>query len=212
MTKTLDDLLIELDSLIDLQIQFGKQLVETHALYPFDIFCTAILNRSVNIIRGYTLLIRDNNFIAAAPLVRIQLDSLLRFYSVFLVDENIDNYALRIISGEQINKLKDRNGKRMHDSHLCAVYSSLPGKEWIKQVYKAGSGFIHLSNCVTSSATKIQNDEKRTIKMTVGKHDTFIPYDQKYGSAIFMLQITAELVELMDKWRMQKQSYSSKTK
>jgi hypothetical protein len=48
--------------------------------------------------------------------------------------------------------------------------------------------------------------------MTIGKHDSFIPSDQKNGSAIFMLKITAELIELMERWRMQKQSYSSKTK
>jgi hypothetical protein len=212
MKDKLNDSLILLEQKIDSQIEFGKKLVETHALYTFDIFCTATLNRSINILRGYISLMRDNNFIAAAPLVRVHLDSLLRFYSTFLVDEDIDKYALRIIGGEQINKIKDRKGKLMRDSHLCAEFSSLPGKEWVNQVYKAGSGFIHLSNTATSSATTIRNEDNHTISMTIGKHDSFIPSDQKNGSAIFMLKITAELIELMERWRMQKQSYSSKTK
>lgn len=210
MNNEIDFLLKELDKSIDLQIQFGKKLVETHGLYTFDLFCTAVLNRSVNIIRGYTTLMRDNNFIAAAPLVRIQLDSLLRFYSTFLVDENIDEYALRIIRGEQINKIKDRNGGNMNDGHLCALYSSLPGKQWIKQVYEAGSSYIHLSNSATQSATMLNNDEERKINMTIGKHDSFISDEQKYGSAFYMLKITEELIEQMDKWRKQKQTYSQK--
>jgi hypothetical protein len=135
---------------------------------------------------------------------------LLRFYSTFLVNENIDKYALRIISGEQINKIKDRNGKKMQDGYLCALYSSLPGKHWIKQVYDAGSSYIHLSNSATQSASSINNIEERIINMTIGKHDSFIPDDQKYGSAFYMLKITEELVEQMDKWQKQKQSYSQK--
>lgn len=210
MKLDLNDILIQLDNSIDIQIKFGKNLVETHGLFTFDLFCTSVLNRSVNIIRGYTTLMRDNNFIAAAPLVRVQLDSLLRFYSTFLVDENIDKYALRIIRGEQINKIKDRNGKKMHDSHLCAEYSSLPGKKWVKQVYEAGSSHIHLSNSATQSASTINNEQERIINMTIGKHDSFIPDEQKYGSAFFMLKITEELIEQMDKWRKQKQTYSQK--
>lgn len=210
MKNEIDFLLKELDKSIDPQIQFGKKLVETHGLYTFDLFCTAVLNRSVNIIRGYTALMRDNNFIAAAPLVRVQLDSLLRFYSTFLVDENIDKYALRIIGGEQINKIKDRKGKKMHDSYLCAEYSSIPGKQWVKQVYEAGSSHIHLSNSATQSASTINNEKDRIINMTIGKHDSFIPNEQKHGSAFFMLKITEELIEQMDKWRKQKQTYSQK--
>lgn len=207
MEPRIEKLLTELDNSIDPQIQFGKNLAETHALYPFDMFCTATINRSVNIIRGYTSLMRENNFIAAAPLVRIHLDSLLRFYSVFLVNEDIDQYALSIIRGEQINKIKDRKGNKMTDSYLCKIYSEIPGNSWVKGVYDAGSSFIHLSNSATQSATSIKDETERIITMTIGKHDSFISNDQKFGSAFFMLKITSDLNELMQKWLTQKKTY-----
>jgi hypothetical protein len=94
----------------------------------------------------------------------------------------------------------------MNDGYLCKTYSGIPGNSWVKQVYDAGSSFIHLSNGATQSATSIKDETERIITMTIGKHDSFISNDQKFGSAFFMLKITSDLNELMQKWLTQKKN------
>src|SRR6516162_1393286 len=55
------------------------------AVYPVDLLANAVINRSINLLRGYCDLVEKRNFICAAALLRLQLDNCLRFSAVFLV-------------------------------------------------------------------------------------------------------------------------------
>jgi len=143
---TLEEILTDIDKSVEELITLGKETAETHALYTYDLFCSAVLNRSVNILRSFNTLIRDRNFIAAAPFVRIHLDSLLRLYASTLISYNVDEFAVKVIAGKQISNLKDRHGNKMRDNYLAREISKIEGLEWIQDVYKTGSGHIHFSN------------------------------------------------------------------
>jgi len=207
---TLEEILTDIDESIEELIILGKETAETHALYAYDLFCTAILNRTVNILRGFTSLMRDKNFIAAAPLVRVHLDSLLRLYASHLVSYNIDEFASKVIGGKQISNLKDKDGNLMRDGYLAKKLSQQAGKEWILDVYKAGSGHIHFSNYVTKGSSKIHNEEEKTIISTIGKHDEFISIDEKLGAAIRVNQISMNIAALITLWKKQKSEYKNK--
>ena len=194
------------ESIQDL-INLGKATAETHALYTYDLFCTAILNRSVNILRGFTLLMRSRNFIAAAPLVRVHLDTLLRLYASTLVPYNIDDFARKVLRGKQISDLKDRDGNKMRDGYLAKKISELDGLNWIYDVYKAGSGHIHFSSSAMFSSTKISSEDERIITGTIGKHDEFISENEKLGAAIRMHEISTQIVALVYLWKKQKEGY-----
>jgi hypothetical protein len=208
--KTLEPILENIDSSIDELIKLGKEATDTHAFYTFDLYNIGILNRTVNLIRGFTSLMRDKNFIAAAPLVRIHLDSLLRLYAATLVSYNIDEFALKIIGGKQISNLKDREGNYMKDGYLARQFAIHCGEDWIIEVYKAGSGHIHFSNAATKSAIRIKSESDRIMLCTIGKHDEFISENEKIGAAIRFHQISVFIASLVTRWMEQKQKYKTK--
>jgi hypothetical protein len=68
----------------------GELVLSAHRgdLYGFDLLAVATLNPSMCLLRGFCDLIASENFIAAAPLLRMQLDNCLRFYAGWLVSES----------------------------------------------------------------------------------------------------------------------------
>jgi|GEM_PF-2846940 hypothetical protein len=62
---TKEQLLTEIDNKAKAIIKMGKQLTSiTPNVETFDFLLTSALNRTVNISKAYTSLIRENNFIA----------------------------------------------------------------------------------------------------------------------------------------------------
>lgn len=103
----------------------------------------AATKRSLALADGFEAMIRDRNFHAAAPMVRMQLDTALRISALGFVDDP-HVYADAIMKGVSPRKLKDDTGKLMTDHQLQVRLSAkFP---WISEIYKRASGFIHLSD------------------------------------------------------------------
>ena len=67
-----EDLLQEIDNKTNAMLKLGKQLVAiTPKLESIDILLISIVNRTVNLNTAFTSLIRSNNFITGAPLVKV---------------------------------------------------------------------------------------------------------------------------------------------
>ena len=60
---------------------------------------------------------KARNFLAAAPLIRLQLDSCLRLYAAWLV-ENPHEFAHKVLRRERVDKLKNQDGKFLRDHYL----------------------------------------------------------------------------------------------
>ena len=67
-------------------------------LYPFDILVVATLNRSLCLLKGFIELIQARNFVAAAPLIRLQLDNSLRLSAATLVSDPHE-FAMNVLKG-----------------------------------------------------------------------------------------------------------------
>jgi len=170
---TKEQLLTEIDNKSKAIINMGKQL---NAISPqmetFDFLLIAALNRTVNISKAYTTLIRDNNFIAAAPLVRINIDTLLRLYASIISEFDRNTFASKVMGGELIKKMKLNGTKKdLRDDTLYLELSKIEGMEWVEDIYKAGSSFIHLEKSHIFSSLKIADDKERIVNMTIGFHD-----------------------------------------
>src|SRR5688572_21176414 len=76
-------------------------------MFIFDQFAIATLNRAVAISSAFRTLVTDFNMVAAGALVRIHLDTALRYFASHLVDD-WDAFAESVIRGEPINKMIDR--------------------------------------------------------------------------------------------------------
>jgi len=125
--------------LLDMGLAIGKAY--GGAFYGLDFFAYAVLKRSLAIIAGFSTLLRARNFVCAAALVRLHLDTLLRFAAGTLVDDP-HKFATAILKGEHVRKLRDNKGKLMTDQYLVSCLSGQ--NPWIRRVYNATSGYVHL--------------------------------------------------------------------
>ena len=113
----LDECIKRLHSRIELHHVAAGFLFKTHKKATHgQVYVAAALHRSISLVRGFCALIPDN-YISAASLVRLQLDSTLRFSALSFVADPED-FAKKVSSGERINKLEDREGERMTDAYL----------------------------------------------------------------------------------------------
>jgi len=155
-------------------LKLGKAMMEAYegATYPVDLFALGAIKRTISTIAGFKLLVESLNMVCARTLLRTQVDTALRFYSVFIVDDP-HSYSLKILSGKQINHIKDSSGKQMRDAYL--VEKLTEEYPWISTVYKNLSGYIHLSdNHIFSSVQKV-DDGTRSIEFAIQEKDTKFP-------------------------------------
>jgi hypothetical protein len=151
-----------------------------------QVFVAAALNRSIFLVRGFCTLIHDN-YIGAAPLVRLQLDSTLRFLSLSLVADPED-FAERVSSGEQINKLKDRDGERMTDAYLVKKLNER--YRGMDQCYADGSGYVHFSDAHLFHVCSTTEDGK--FRLQIGG-DLGVT-DENRKDAVFMMDQATRLL------------------
>ena len=83
-------------------------------LFALDLLAAATVKRSMSLCSGFALLVRSVNYTSAAAILRLQLDSCLRFYAAFIV-EKPHEFATEVLRGTPIRKLKDKNGAVMTD-------------------------------------------------------------------------------------------------
>ena len=167
------------------------------ALFPLDMLAVGVINRSLSLITGFTNLIRQGNYIAAAHLARPHLDNYLRFSAAWLVSEPHD-FAMKVMGGTRIDKLKDRAGRNLRDRYLVEIASiEYP---WMENVYEQTSGFIHLSKKHVFTSTILKDKEERTVEFRVGKEDKYVADESRIEAVECMIEITNCIIRLLDGW------------
>ena len=185
----------ELKGSVQLHHDYTKFLLEINH-YPLDYLAVAVLNRSLSLISGFCTLIENENFVAAMALVRLQLDNCLRFSAIWLT-ENPQEFAMQIIGGTKVEKIKDRDGNLMRDSYLRdKMNKEYP---WVTSVYNHTSGYIHLSNRHISSAMR-PGAEDHTVEIKVGIKDQFVTADEYLEAIGAVTEITQILLGYVNHW------------
>ncbi|PIK71490.1 hypothetical protein CS379_19020, partial [Methylobacterium frigidaeris] len=146
----------------------GRQI--THA----DFFGIGVARRSMALSAGFRTLVEAKNGIAAVPLVRIHLDTVLRLYAAYFVKDH-HQFCYDVFQGMQVDRMKDDDGNLMKDGYLRdRVAKSNP---WIVEVYKKTSGAVHFSNRHIFEAVRPKNDEENAeigdFSMFIGSEDVF---------------------------------------
>ena len=69
-------------------LRLGKEMFEAFggAMYGMDLLAAGALNRSKAHIAGFSTLIKAKNLICSGALLRLQLDTAMRFFAAFLVE------------------------------------------------------------------------------------------------------------------------------
>lgn len=130
-----------------------------------DFVLMGFIKRSIDLVEGFTILLDDWNLVCAAPIVRMQLDSLLRLNYLSKLDNPYD-ISKRLFSGDQFDKIKDKDGKNLTDKYL----REFAGKEfpWIADVYYETSKHIHFSNKHFFMSICNIDEEKHQIYIAIG--------------------------------------------
>ncbi len=161
--------------------------------YSADLIMFGILNRNLGLLRAMPALINERNIHALAPLLRVQLDGLLRLHAYRIVD-SIDDLARHVIEGNSLRKFKDREGKDLTDRRLVDTLKD--ELSWVEPMYETLSGWVHLSESHVFSAVGTGKTEG-AIVVAVGSQED-IP-DQLFLEATDAIQAihcsTAELLE-----------------
>jgi hypothetical protein len=140
--------------------------------FTLDFLAIATLNRSLCLVAGFCTLIESKNIVAAAPLLRMQLDNCLRFSAAWIVDKPHE-FASQVLGGVPIRKLKDRAGRPMTDRYLLERLAvQYP---WLTSVYEHSSGYVHLSEKHIFNTLRIKSDSERIVEMKISERDEVVP-------------------------------------
>ena len=109
------------------------------SLFTEDLFFCASLDRCMNLIDGFVVMLRKRNLTCVGALLRLQMDNCMRSYAAFIAK---DKQAVIncIISGEQINKQVSKDGVKMSDGYLKSELSKIDTR--FANVYKQASGYV----------------------------------------------------------------------
>jgi hypothetical protein len=112
------------------------------ALYPIDLFLVAATGRSYSLVDGLLDAFDRWNLIVGGPILRMQLDTLVRV-SYVARTPNADSIVLHVIGGGQFRRFRDTEGKRLSDARL--IEHARDSHPWVAAVYEATSGWVHFS-------------------------------------------------------------------
>jgi hypothetical protein len=189
-SSAVQDALAALTPLLDRHREVASAMlsVDDGHLYSLDILAMAAVNRSMAHIAGFRQMVEAWNFICAASILRLQLDTALRFAAAWLAP---DPHALahEVLKGTSIRAQKDRTGHRMTDAYLVSVLAK--DDPWIPNVYKQTSGYIHLSEKhIFNSVTKVGDDGAFEMKMSP---DDVVITDDLYIESVRAFQAASEV-------------------
>lgn len=189
-------------------IQSSKRIIEAgnQKLFGLDLFSGAVNNRAISLIKGFVSLAKDNNYICAIPLIRMQLDNGLRFYASTLVKDS-NKFFSHYLDGKAIRDYKDVDNKRLTDSYLSKKLEVLfPG---VRKLYEETSGHIHLSDHHLFATTKTSKEkDDRKIQVRIGSYDIY-SLDSKIDFVSTMIEVSKLVLIVVEQWKHEKIRLSS---
>jgi hypothetical protein len=203
MSPDLESKLKEFDTIEGALLEAAMNLMRAYggAVYPLDLLANAAIKRAMALNSAFSMLLRADNFLAAAHIVRLQLDSALRLSAAWIVDD-CHKFAGEVLKGISIRDQKDRTGKRMTDRYLVSVLAK--EEPWISKVYDATSGYIHLSEKHIFN-TLSPSDKPDTVTIEISAKSGPVPDESKLEAVLAMMAINRVLLRYLAGWHRTKE-------
>jgi len=170
-----------------------------HDFYTTDFLVFAVTKRTLSMGRAFLAMIAIPNFGVAAALLRMQLDTALRFSAMALV-ESPTKFASDILGDLRIDKMRSRTGQRLTDRYLVQRLSASASAPWIERVYEETSGFIHLSGRHMYQTFESLNETDRTVKFVMSAEDVSRPPSAYIEIVTAFDATTGLIVSLLTSW------------
>ena len=195
--------LAEVEADEESMIKLAAEMFRAHdgEFYLFDLLAASALNRSVALSSGFRKMIRANNLICAGALVRLELDTAIRFFAGFIVDQPHE-FAFKVLEGNRISWMKDRDGNSMTDRNLLVKLAR--EYPWVEEVYEKASSYVHLSETHMLSSLSMMDRDSGKVEIKISSIDRTFP-DDIYIDAINTFRACASiLARYVDGWRFTK--------
>lgn len=180
-------------------LEIGHKMVsaDNGNLYGMDLFAVGAIKRAVALVAGFRLMVERRNFVCAGALLRIHVDTALRFFATFIVKDP-HKFALEVLGGTRIDKLVDANGNRLSDRYLVERLSR--DYPWLPNVYERTSGYVHFSSTHFLGALVDADDGTRAISMFVSGEDNAIPKDLYIEAINAFVAASDILLKYLEGW------------
>ncbi|QIO52175.1 hypothetical protein HA461_13775 [Rhizobium leguminosarum bv. trifolii] len=126
-------------------------------LDPIEWFSLAAVAKSTSNAHAFQHMVVSRNSIAAAAIVRMQIEAAMRLFGLTLV-ENPDDAGARLMKGERYSSLRMKgDGPRLVDKLLHEELSKLYA--WVTDAYESTSAYVHLDRvAINSKLTYLEPD------------------------------------------------------
>ncbi|MFW9268801.1 hypothetical protein ACLK1G_16605 [Pseudomonas sp. NR3] len=168
-------LLQELERDKNTLIKFGMDVVGPSGspMYPLDWMVFAAIKRGISTSSALASMVRTWNMVCARSLLRMHIDTALRFSAAWLVPDPHE-FALNVMKGTPINKIKARDGKQqLSDAFLVETHKD--EYPWLPNVYKNLCGYVHFSGSHMIDSISGIGDEVGTIEFEISATDLKFP-------------------------------------
>ncbi len=118
----------------------------------------SLINRTIEINKGYITLFKSNNFICAISLLRIQIENCLRLFGFSIMD-NMPNCLDLFLNGTKFKNLTGNNGNNLYDSYLAKEIDKIAPQCHFSETYKQYCEIIHFSGLYQNINNIFENKE-----------------------------------------------------
>ena len=149
--------------------RYDEALIEAHQKFnevgcfaPIDFYVDTVLKRAMVINGAYVKLAKANNYIAAAPYIRMQMDNCINLGAGAMV-KDILAYINHFLSGKELYKFKDERKNSLYEKYIVQEMNKRYGS--FKQAYEHYNMEVHLS--VGHFFMAHYMDEDNSMKLTL---------------------------------------------
>jgi len=141
-------------------------------MFLMDHLAFGAAKRAISTASAFRLMIESRNMTCARSLLRIHIDTALRFSAAWMVDDS-NGFAKRVLQNERIDRMKDKHGNRLSDAYL--VKTREPEYPWLPAVYEKLCGYVHFSGEHIYDSIAAIDDEQNTIAFQISDADLKFP-------------------------------------
>jgi hypothetical protein len=201
----------KLQDLVQTHIELAQLCIEANDgnVWSADLWFNAAFKRSIQVLDGFSEMVRRRNISCAGALLRVQIDTALRLFACSLMDAN--EYVAAALKGEKLDKLKDRNGQNLRDKYVIGQLIQVrPDLAWLERVYDRTSGFVHMSGIHLFAVAEVSGP--RCIETYIGLCDDRWTDAQMVETVDAFGEVTDVVVWLGVQWLDQKSGMSTTTR
>lgn len=196
----MEQYLTALENLSDQHEKPGRELFNAcnGELLPCDTLAFAVLERSLNLLKGFNLLLSHGGYTSGVGLLRMQLDNVLRLHGV-VTSADPHGVANQLFHGTQLRTLQDRFGVKMTDAGLVELLAAKNPS--IASAYKLACSYIHLSDQHILHFLKRskKNFEGKRV-FAIGDEDEHVEPEHKSELINAFAVVTRGVLELVNQW------------